>query len=104
MKENVIPALKALLVDVDSVNLNATNTRKHPDGNIDHLKRSLTQYGQRKPIVVQKKGMVVRAGNGMLQAAQALGWKKIAAVIIDESSTDATGETLAEVQGRQDSR
>ena len=35
--------------------------------------------------------MVVRAGNGCLAAATALGWTHIAAVVVDEGSTDATG-------------
>jgi DNA modification methylase len=34
--------------------------------------------------------MVCRAGNGRLMAARELGWTKIAALIIDESSVDAT--------------
>ena len=97
MKEKILDELKKLAVPVESVNLNDANTRKHGEQNIDHLKASLKRYGQRKPIVVQRKGMIVRAGNGMLQAALALGWKNIAAVVIDENSTDATGLSLIHI-------
>ena len=89
--ENITKDLQKLSIPITSVNANLANTRKHEPENIEILKNSLSKYGQRKPIVVQKKNMVVRAGNGCLAAATALGWTHIAAVVVDEGSTDATG-------------
>lgn len=83
------PGLEALAVPIGAVCLNPANTRKHLPHGIEALKTSLSKYGQRKPIVVQKQGMIVRAGNGCLQAARALGWTHIAAVVVDEPNVDA---------------
>lgn len=52
------------------------NVRKHNEKNLDAIKASLTRFGQQKPIVIDKSG-VVRAGNGTLAAAKALGWAEI---------------------------
>ena len=77
---NIAKDLQRLSVAISSVNLNSANTRTHNTENLDILKNSLAKYGQRKPIVVQKKNMVVRAGNGCLMAAKALGWSHIAGI------------------------
>jgi ParB-like chromosome segregation protein Spo0J len=63
---------------------------------LDSIKRSLLLYGQLKPIVVRKAGMVVIAGNGTLEAARALGWTQIAANVIDVSEIEAVGYGLAD--------
>lgn len=86
---NIVKNLLPLAVPVDSVHPNPINTRAHPDKSIAALALSLTKYGQRKPIVVQAQGSIVRAGNGLLAAALSLNWTHIAAVIVDESNTDA---------------
>ena len=89
-RHGILPALLPLAVPVDSVRLNPANTRRHEKRSLDALKVSLEKHGQRKPIVVQHSGMLVRAGNGMLAAARELGWTHIAAVVVDESNVDAT--------------
>lgn len=93
-RHGILPALAALAVPIDSVRPNPANTRKHEAPSLDALKVSLAKYGQRKPIVVQKSGMLVRAGNGMLAAARELGWTHIAAVVVDESNVDAVAYEL----------
>ena len=55
------------------------NARRHGERNLDQVKASLRRFGQQKPIVVDATN-VVRAGNGTLAAARALGWTTIAAV------------------------
>jgi site-specific DNA-methyltransferase (adenine-specific) len=57
---------------------------------------SLSRFGQRTPIVVQRKGMVVRAGNGRLEAAKRLGWQHIAAVVVDDDSVEAVSYAIAD--------
>jgi ParB-like chromosome segregation protein Spo0J len=57
---------------------------------------SLSRFGQRTPIVVQRKGMVVRAGNGRLEAAKRLGWQQIAAVVVDDDSVEAVSYAIAD--------
>jgi DNA modification methylase len=55
------------------------NARKHDTANLNAIMGSLEQFGQRKPIVVDKANVVV-AGNGTLEAAKRLGWTSIQAV------------------------
>ena len=92
----IADALRPLAVDVSQLVPDPANARKHDERNIAAIRSSLSRFGQRIPIVVQKQGMVVRAGNGRLQAAKLLGWTHIAAVIVDEASIDATAYAIAD--------
>lgn len=73
------------------------NARKHDEKNLDAIKGSLTQFGQRKPIVIGA-GNVVIAGNGTLAAAKALGWDEIEVVRVpdDWSADQAKAFALAD--------
>ena len=88
---HIVEALRPLAVPVASLVLDPANARRHPQRNIDAVKRSLSEFGQRVPLVVQKDGMIVRAGNARLQAALELGWEYVAAVVVD----DAEGMAIA---------
>ena len=94
MTENIVKDLTPLIIDIEGINLNPANTRKHRPEGIDLLCQSLTTYGQHKPIVVQKSNMLCRTGNGVLTAALKLEWKKIAAVVIEEDSMLATAREI----------
>lgn len=78
------PQLEFLAVDIDSLVPDPENPRKHGDRNVQSVKASLEKYGQRKPLVVQKDGRIIRKGNNTWAAAKALGWTKIAAVVVDD--------------------
>lgn len=95
---NVHEDLKANLIDIDQLNLDPANAMTHPQRNIDALKTSLSKYQQRKTIVVQKDGMIVRAGNGTLIAAKALGWTHIAAIIVEDDDVQATAFAIMDNQ------
>ena len=88
--------LRKLAVAVADLNPDPSNARRHGERNLDAIKALLAAFGQRKPLVVQRKGMIVRAGNGTLAAAQALGWDHIAAVVIDEDSAQAVQFAIAD--------
>lgn len=90
------PAMDTEMFDVYELNLDPDNVRKHNERNIAAIRSSLSHFGQRKPIVVQKQGLKVRAGNGTLIAARELGWDKIAAVVVDESDVDAMTFAIAD--------
>lgn len=92
----IVDPLQHLAVPIDTLHPDASNARKHNEKNMDAIKESLHRFGQRIPIVVQKSNMVVRAGNGRLAAAKALGWSHIAAVIVDDSSVDAVSFAIAD--------
>jgi len=92
----IAESLAPLVVPIDSVNLDEANARTHSGKNLDAIKASLTRFGQRLPIVVQEQGRIVRAGNGRVAAARALGWTEIAAVIVDESNVEAAAFAIAD--------
>lgn len=96
MSTHIAESLRPLAVPVASLHEDPANARKHDARNLDAIKASLAKFGQRKPIVVQKDGMVVRAGNGTLAAAKALGWTEIAAVVVDEGDVEATAFAIAD--------
>ena len=93
---NIIPALQALAVSIASLHPDPANARKHNDKNLDAIKASLAKFGQRKPVVVQREGMIVRAGNGTLAAAKALGWTEVAAVVLDDDNATASQFAIAD--------
>ena len=87
--------MKTERVPIDSVTFDPANVRKHGERNLATIKASLNRFGQQKPIVVDAAG-VVRAGNGTLAAAKALGWKEIAIVRSTLSGADATAYAIAD--------
>jgi len=93
---HIAEALRPLAVPVVDLVLDPANARKHPERNLDAIAASLRRFGQRKPVVVQKAGMIVRAGNGTVTAARSLGWSHVAAVVVDEASVDATAFAIAD--------
>jgi len=94
----IIESLKPLIIPIDSIKLDPHNARRHPDLNLEAIKRSLEAYGQRKPIVVRSEDRIVEAGNGMLQAAIEMGWSEIAAVMVEDNEQMAAGYSLMDNQ------
>jgi len=72
------------------------NARRHPDRNIESIKGSFQRYGQRKPIVVNRRTGTIEAGNATLEAARALGWTHLAAVYVEDDPTTAAGYAIAD--------
>jgi DNA modification methylase len=92
----ISPKLQPLSVAVDSLSQDPANVRKHDKRNLDAIRASLARFGQVKPIVVAEDGVTVIAGNGMLMAAQSLGWKNIAAVTTGLGGSEATAFAIAD--------
>lgn len=95
-KHNITEDLKHLRQSAAQLSPDPANARKHSKRNIEAIAASLAKFGQRKPIIVQKDGMVVRAGNGTLEAAKSLGWSHVAAVVLDDDNTTATAFAIAD--------
>lgn len=68
--------MKIESVEIHKLKPDPKNARKHSAENLAAIAGSLKHFGQQKPIVVGVNG-VVAAGNGTLEAAKTLGWKKI---------------------------
>ena len=64
---------------IADLTLDPNNARAHDDKNLKAIEGSLTEFGQRKPIVIDQNNVIV-AGNGTVTAAKALGWTDIEVV------------------------
>lgn len=71
--------MKIETIKIDALKLDPNNARTHDSANLEAIAGSLTQFGQRKPIVVSQDNTIV-AGNGTVTAAKNLGWEHIEAV------------------------
>jgi DNA modification methylase len=87
--------VKTERVTVASLLFDPANVRKHGERNLDAIKASLARFGQQKPIVVDADG-IVRAGNGTLMAAKALGWDEIEIVRTNLRGSEATAYAIAD--------
>ena len=93
---HIAEALRPLAILCSSLNPDPDNARLHSEENIETIMKSLAEFGQDQPLVVQKEGMIVRKGNGRLQAARRLGWKWIAAFVVDEDDVRAVARAIAD--------
>ena len=82
-------------VPIDSIYPDPANARRHPQRNLDAITSSLARFGQQKPIVVDAKN-VVRAGNGTLAAARALGWTHVRIVRSELIGVEASAFAIAD--------
>jgi len=73
--------LRVVEVDSKDLVLDPNNARQHSEAQIKAIAKSLEEFGQQRPLVVDKNN-VVYAGNGTLQAAQSLGWEKVSVVVL----------------------
>lgn len=95
-KHNIHPQLMGLKIEVGVLVLDPDNARGHNEPNIVAIANSLRQFGQRKPVIVKKTGMVVTAGNGTLIAAKREGWTHVAALVTDDDELTAAAWALAD--------
>jgi hypothetical protein len=88
--------LHSLLLPIDAVVFDEANAVKHDKKNIDLIKKSMTEFGQDVPIVAQDRGdqLVVRKGNGRLQAAIELEWEFIAVLVVKEDDKQGIARGL----------
>lgn len=73
--------MKVEVVAVERLTSDPENARKHSEKNLDAIRASLKEFGQRRPLVVANGAngsLVVIAGNGTLEAAKSLGWTEVA--------------------------
>lgn len=89
----IIESIQHIATPVDGIK----NWEKNPRvGSIEAVAKSLEKFGQRKPIVVNKRTGEVIAGNHTIMAAKSLGWKEIAAVWVDDDEATAQAYAIAD--------
>jgi len=95
MKHNIHPDLLPLAMPIEECHLDPANART--GHNVERIAGSLQQYGQRKPIVVNRsEAGKIEAGNGTWQAAKLLGWTHVAAVAVEDDPSTAVGYAIAD--------
>lgn len=90
------PSIKKLAKPIDSLVPLEGNPRR---GDIGAIAASYREFGQVKPIVVRDNEdgtFTVIAGNHQLEAAKQLGWKEIAAVVLEADDDRAIAFALAD--------
>jgi len=90
-----IESMTVETVAIDSLSPDPANARRHGQRNLDAIAASLRRFGQQKPIVVDSRG-IVRAGNGQLAAAKALGWTQIKIVRSELPPAELTAFGIAD--------
>lgn len=75
--------VKVKTVLISELKLDENNARDHNEENIDMIAKSLSDVGQHKPLIVDKRTNVVLAGNGRLMAMRKLGWTECRCVYKD---------------------
>ena len=81
----IAPDLLPLARPIASLREDPQNARKHDKRNLAAIAASLSEFGQRKPVVALQDGTVI-AGNGTLAAAKSLGWTEIAVATFEDEA------------------
>ena len=91
----IVDQLLAAAVPMRSISLDPKNERTHSRQNLDAIRSSLVKYGQREPIVVNRRTGCIEAGHGRYIVMSELGWTHAAAVLVDDDPKAASGYRVA---------
>jgi len=85
-------------MDVESVPLGelVLDQRNARKGNVAAIVESIREFGQHRPIVVQRSTKRIIAGNHLYKAAQTLGWTHIDVAWVDDDDETAQRRSLAD--------
>ncbi|MDR7496824.1 MAG: DNA methyltransferase [Armatimonadota bacterium] len=92
----IAEGLRPLAVPIDAPKIDPSNARRHPERNLQAVRASLRRYGQRKPIVVNRRTAHIEAGNLTWEVARQEGWRYIAALYVDDDPSTASGYAIAD--------
>ena len=96
-KPQYINELEVEVVDIESLVPDPNNNLTHTEVDLEPIAESLRQFGQRTPIVVNRKTRMIAKGNGTWQAAKDyLRWQKIGVVYIDDDATTQAAYSVAD--------
>jgi DNA modification methylase len=93
---HIAPDLRPLAVPIGELVSDPRNARAHGEDNLGAIRASLEKFGQRKPVVVNRRNRQVEAGNGLVEAAGLLGWSHVAVVWVDDDPAAQRGFSLAD--------
>lgn len=72
------------------------NARKHSDRNVEEVARSIREFGQHAPLVVQEGTNRILVGNCRYEAMMSLGWEKAAVYYVNDDNIQAVRRSLAD--------
>lgn len=93
---HITEQLRPLAVPMDALKLDPQNGRTHDEDNVRAIGASLKEFGQLKPIVVNRDTATILAGNGTYRAAERLGWTHLAVVYVEHDASAARGFSIAD--------
>lgn len=85
--------MNVVSVPLDELVLDDRNARR---GNVAAIVESLSEFGQHRPVVVQKSTSKIIAGNHLYMAAEALGWDSVDVFYVDDDDATALRRSLAD--------
>lgn len=92
----IAPDIRALAVPIVFPLEDPENARAHPVRNVEAIAASIRRFGQRTPIVVNRRTRYVEKGNGTLAAMLSEGYRYIAAVLVDEDPATSTAYAVTD--------
>jgi len=94
--DHIAEGLRPLAEPMEKLVIDPANARKHDEANIKAIGSSLRQFGQRSPLVVNRKNDQIEKGNGTYLAAKKLGWTHIAVLWVEDDPASQTGFAIAD--------
>lgn len=89
--------LRPLAVPIEVLEVDPNNARRHSVQNVLAITESLKRFGQRRPIVANKRNQQIEAGHGLFEAARdCLHWTHVAVVWVDDDAQNQTGFAIAD--------
>ena len=88
-----VKGMDVVSVPLEELHLDDRNARK---GNVASIVESLTEFGQHRPVVVQKSTNRIIAGNHLYMAAEALGWSHVDVFFVEDDDATALRRSLAD--------
>jgi hypothetical protein len=96
----IVPGLLApRVVPLSELVHDPRNARTHDERNLAAIEGSLRRFGQHRSFVAHARAdgkLVVRIGNGMLEAMRRLGWTEAAVVVVEEGEAEAVARAIAD--------
>jgi hypothetical protein len=83
------------IVKIDDLIEDQDNARHHPEDNIKSIAKSLEEFGQQTPIVINQQGLIIK-GNGTVRAAKSIGWTELRAIRTKLTETRALAYSLVD--------
>jgi DNA modification methylase len=80
---------------IDELEPFSKNPKRHPESQIDKIKKSMQEFGWTNPILISKDNMIV-AGHGRYEAAKQLGFEKVPIINIDLPYEKAVAYVIAD--------